>query len=143
MKFFRKSLKKMSELQSIILRHEGKNLSLLLDMKIRWNSILPMIKRYLRIKNHIREIFEEYDQIEKYSTISDEALKDIVETLEPLEEAIIILSKCDTNIIVAEGAMSYVFEKLKENNTSLSRKIYSRLHHRCSERDKKTSFPYF
>lgn len=133
-KYFRKSPKKMSELQSLISRKEGKTLTLFLDMKIRWVSLLPMIKRYLRVKEYIQAILEEYDQSGRYSSSYDDVLLDIVNTLEPLQEAIIALSQCDTNIMIAEGAISFVLDHLNSRNTCLSRKMFDALLQRYSQR---------
>lgn len=70
----------MSELQDGI----WKELALLIDIKIRWNSILPMVNRYLEIKTYLKAAFELFNDGELFPHEHDTDLKEIVLVLEPL-----------------------------------------------------------
>ena len=54
-KFFRKSAVRNSILQRYVQEKESKTLFLLLDCKTRWNSLIPMIERLIRIKDCIKK----------------------------------------------------------------------------------------
>lgn len=137
MKFFKKSPKKNSELQQSIKAGEGKELSVLLDIRIRWNSLLPMIERYLRIKSYMRTILEDYNEGQLFMTRHDDALKELVDTLQPLNEAVILLSKRENNIMVAEGAITFVLEKLGESKSNLSKQMADAVVFRYNQRRNK------
>lgn len=91
-KYFRKSPLKMSELQKLIKSNHGQNLALLLDVKTRWNSVLPMIRRYLKIKNEIRLALEIFNDGQLHMIRHDDALQELSDALEPVEVAVTTLS---------------------------------------------------
>ena len=136
-KYFRKSPMKNSVLQDIIKSHEGCELKLLLDIRLRWNSILPMIKRYLQVKNYIFESLEHFDCTEKFSSLHDDTLLEFVEVLEPVQHVVLTLSSANSNLIVAEASMDYLLKKLTVLDSNLSRKMFQCIQTRYLDRRNK------
>lgn len=138
-KYFKKSPLKMSHLQEVAKEKEKpQNTALPLDVVTRWNSIIPMVKRYLELRDLIRETLTRLNETDKYSSRHDVALNELSEALEPLAEAVLVLSKSDSNLIKAEFAVRYVLEKLSANNTNLSGEFYEAVKKRYNERRIKT-----
>lgn len=52
-KYFKKSPVKNDLLQKLIQDHHGKEYKLVLDCRTRWNSICPMVERYILLKDCI------------------------------------------------------------------------------------------
>jgi hypothetical protein len=66
----------------------------------------------------------------------DDVLKEILDVLTPIEEAVVKLSAEDSNLIIAEGAINFVCVSLKQQNTELSRNMLKALQVRVSQRRK-------
>jgi hypothetical protein len=135
--YFRKSPVKMSTLQELIKTGEGKSMALPLDIKTRWNSVVPMVKRYVLLKKYLMKALEIFNDGQMFMTRFDNVLNDIVECLEPLQEAVIVLSKNDSNLMIAEGAMSFVFQRLSSLDSPLSRELLESSTKRYNERRNK------
>lgn len=96
---------------------------MLIDIKIRWNSILPMVNRYLEIKTYLKAAFELFNDGELFTHEHDTDLKEIVLVLEPLNDAVTMLSKINSNIMEAEGAVGHIIWKLNEAKKVLSKRV--------------------
>lgn len=63
-KFFRYSPVRNSILQKYVTEKEGKELNLLLDCKTRWNSLVPMIERFLKLNGYIKKALTDLGKTE-------------------------------------------------------------------------------
>lgn len=132
-KFFRKSSVRNNCLQKHVVEHHGKPLMLLLDVKTRWNSLMVMINRFLLISDCVILALEELGA----AVPSQEnlcTLKYLLAVLEPLEKAVIELSKENSNLLIAEGTMKFVFSKLRKIGTPLALQMLFELKKRIDER---------
>lgn len=136
-KYFRKSPLKMSELQKIIKLNHGKELALLLDVKTRWNSVLPMVRRYLVVKKDIVKALEMFNDGQLYTIRHDEALQELSDSLGPVEVSVTTLSKHSSNLIVAEAAIKYVVESLETFQSKLATDLVKAVTDRYSARRNK------
>ena len=85
-KVFRKSPLKNDCLQRNCEKELGKRLSLVLDTKTRWNSLLKMLTRFLEIRSPIDNTLKELDLGSKCLTEDEVAVvKDLSESLEIIE----------------------------------------------------------
>lgn len=129
----------MSELQKIIKKKEGKEQSLLLDVKTRWNSVLPMIRRYLEIKSHLKAALELFNDGQLFQSRYDDTLAELSAVLQPIEEAVVTLSKHSSNIMIAEVAIKFIYQKLNSINSSLAKDlaetVLTRYNQRRNEKD--------
>lgn len=119
-KYFKKSPLKMSQAQVLIKEGEGKELALLLDVRTRWNSVLPMIQRYLLVNKYIKKCLEMLNEGQRYSVKHDETLKDLAAALEPIQEAVLELSKHSSNLLIADATVKYVIGRLRSLNSRFS-----------------------
>ena len=67
-KMFRNSPTKMDSLRKILREKYGKEYSLQKDMKVRWNSMLDMLRRFQNVKDGIKETLQEYSQLDLFPT---------------------------------------------------------------------------
>ena len=65
-KMFRVSPTKMDSLRKILREKYGKEYSLQKDMKVRWNSMLDMLRRFQNVKDGIKETLQEYSQLDLF-----------------------------------------------------------------------------
>ena len=96
-----------------------------------------MAKRYLEVKSCIAKTLEKWDDIDKFTSIHDDYLQELVCVLEPIQQVVLILSKSDSNFLVAEGAMEFVLEKLKSLSSPIAAKMFQSLLQRYNERRNK------
>lgn len=110
-KFFKYSCTRKSILQKNVLKSKDKILNLLLDCKTRWKSTYIMTVRFALLKNEINESLKELGQTQ----LSDEhfqKLETMNRILRPAALVINELSKKDSNLLTAEGSISFLFEEL-------------------------------
>lgn len=136
-KYFKNSPLKLSELQKEVKKEESTELALSLDVKTRWNSILPMVQRYLKINPHIRKTLELFNDAQIFTTRYDDSLHAIHDALEPVNEAILTLSKHNSNLMVAEIAVKFIYQRLKESKTKLANDLADAVLKRYQERRNK------
>ena len=67
-KMFRTSPTKMDSLRKILREKYGKEYSIQKDMKVRWNSMLDMLRRFQNVKDGIKETLQEYSQLDLFPT---------------------------------------------------------------------------
>jgi len=99
-KFFKRSAIRSSILQKHVFEQEGKKLRLLLDCKTRWNSLLHMINRFLKLINCINKALFALGQ-EQFDSVNIKVLKEIMQVLEPIELVVKELSKTNINLLIA------------------------------------------
>lgn len=109
-------------MQDYVYQQEGKRLQLMLDIEIRWNSLITMLKRFDRIKAPLNKTLIDLGQPEipeRHIAI----LKELLDMLSPLETAVRELSKNSATLLTAEGVYKFVFNKLEEHDTELSKNL--------------------
>lgn len=133
-RYFRQSPVRNSILQKRVEEVFDKNLVLTLDIKIRWNSILPMGKRYLELKQPIKLALEELDDVETMYFEDETILEEIVQALSPIAQTVLKLSEESCNLMVCEGALLYLLKKLEETDSSLGKKLFESVQKRIGQR---------
>ena len=122
---------------SHLLKIANSTISLPLDVITRWDSIVPMVKRYMEVKQFIKQALEKFGEGEKFCVQYDGALQQLLETLEPLTEAVLELSKENSNLVIAEFAIRCISDKLTKSTSSLSKKVLAAVIERYNERRNK------
>ena len=98
-KVFRKRTLKSDCLQKNCEKEFGKRLSLLLDTKTRWNSLLKMLTRFLELKAPIDTTLKELNLESKCLTGDEVAVvKDLSKSLEIIEVGTTALCRCDATV---------------------------------------------
>jgi len=136
-RIFKSSSVKNSILQRYVYEQEGKTLQLMLDIKIRWNSLITMIERFLQIKGPVNKTLHELGQ-QKFSEKNISILKKLFDVLSPIESAVKELSKNSATLLTAEGCYKFIFDKLDEFDTNLSTQLSKQIKKRMDERRDKT-----
>lgn len=121
-KFFKYSTVRTEILLKHVKQKEGKELKLILDVKTRWNTLASAIQRFLKLIDCINNALEELG-LESFNENYVNVLKNVSITLEPTMLAVQELSKNSANLITAEGTILYVFQKLKQIDSELSKKL--------------------
>ena len=89
--------------------------------------MVKMARRLIRLQPYIESFLDEYGVKDQLFFFLDESLfldlKQIVACLEPLEKAIVLLSKHDSNLLVADAVIKFVFASLSRANTRLSNEL--------------------
>ena len=77
---------------------------------------------------------------EKIALIFDDTqvLEEIVEALKPIEAAVLKLSEISCNLMVADGVLRYLLQKLDSNSGNLSKMLYKSVQKRIDQRRNKT-----
>ena len=135
-KFFKRSAIRSSILQKHVFEQEGKKLRLLLDCKTRWNSLLHMINRFLKLINCINKALFALGQ-EQFDSVNIKVLTEIMQVLEPIELVVKELRKTNSNLLIAEGVFVFLLNKLQQAGTDLANEMIHALKSRINERRNK------
>ena len=137
-KVFRKSSLKNDCLQRNCEKELGKRLSLVLDTKTRWNSLLNMLTRFLEIRSPIDNTLKELDLGSKCLTEDEVAVvKDLSESLEIIEVGGTALCRRDIKVSNSEKIFEYVLKKLAEETGTISQKLLAAITDRIESRRNK------
>ncbi len=110
---------------------------LLQDTKTRWNSMLAMLKRFLEIREPVKEVFAELGSIAQFPTGAEiSQLADIVEALEVIEEGSLQLSRDDCDLDKADTTFKFMLEELRALTSPISHALLSAVQDRIKERRK-------
>ena len=113
-KIFRKSfLKNDDNLQPQVQQSFGKEKSLFLDCKTRWNSLLNIFQRFYEMRKEVKVAMLQLDKDFNISQEELDKIKEICNTLAPLEMAVQYLCKENTDLILSEKVTVLKLSDLK------------------------------
>ena len=123
---------KYNILQRYVNEQEGKTLQLMLDIKTQWNSLVTMLKQFLKIKDPVDKTLTELGQ----QNISENTstLKELLNVLLPLETAINELGNNSATLLTAEGVYKFIFESLDQLQTNISKNLSKQIKKQMDER---------
>lgn len=133
-KIFRKSSTKNDILQKYIKDEMGKELSLHLDSRTRWNSLLVMLERFLEVKNAVRKSLIDIKADIFFTEIDFEIVSEVVSALQPVKLAVDTLCRKDINLYVADVTLEFMLNEVTEVNSFLSNELKEELIFRIKER---------
>lgn len=111
-KMFRNSPVKDSLLQSYIQVKHGKQLSLVLDCRTRWNSMLPMIERFIQVNGSIQDALIELNITDTVEQNEIDILKQLSACLHPIKLAVEALCRRGSNLIKADAVLKFCLTNL-------------------------------
>ncbi len=87
---------------------------LIMDIKIRWNSLLPMLERFVKLNNSIKKTM--IDLREDYPVLDTdiEKIERLIRILKPVEGAVEALCRRETNLIKADVIILFMLKKVKQ-----------------------------
>ena len=132
--FKRSPTKNDSILQPYVKREFGKEMSLILDCKTRWSSLVDMLARFLHLRGPVQKALIDLGQSAEVSDADFAVITEIVACLEPLKVAVNALCRRETNLISAQAALQFCIIQLQKQNSELARTLAEVLEGRVKER---------
>ncbi|GBM53999.1 hypothetical protein AVEN_228753-1 [Araneus ventricosus] len=120
-------------LQKYVKEDTGKKLSLILDCRTRWNSLLAMIEIFHKLKVCIDKALIDIGSDTTFSDLEWSKIKDLIESLQPFKLAVEALCRKDSALLTAETTLKFVLEKLVTQDTMLSAELSEALRVRKKE----------
>lgn len=100
------------ELQEIIKEDIGIEITTEIDVKTRWNSLLAMLTKFMKLKKYFIIHLAKQNRIFDFNQAEVDKIEDIILVLEPIEIAIKDLSKDKTNLISADLIMTKLLKSI-------------------------------
>ena len=134
-KFFRQSPVRNDLLQNIVKREKGKQLSLILDSKTRWNSMLAMVQRFLELSDVLPTALNELASNHLFPSEDELQLAtEIVDSLNLVEVAVLALGRRDSDLAKADKIFTFLLSNLEQQTGALSTKLGEAITTRILER---------
>jgi len=134
--FKRSPTKNDAQLQPYVKQEFGQEITLLLDCRTRWNSLVDMLSRFLQLHGPIQKALID---LGKACLINDgdfTVLQEMVSCLEPLKLCMSALCRRDTNLLSGEAALNFCLIELQKQNSELARTVAEVLGTRIQQRRK-------
>lgn len=134
-KAFRNSPVKNDDiLQKYVKEEFGEEFALILDVKIRWNSLFSMVERFHKLRNCIQKALIDLKSTIKFSESEFDTMYNIISTLLPIKLAVEAICQQGASLLTADVAIKFMFEELSNNRSSLSNQMIEALKIRIAER---------
>jgi len=134
-KMFKRSPTKNDDtLQPYVKTAFGKELSLILDCRTRWSSLVDMLARFQQLRGPVQKALIDLGQANELTDADFTAIGEIVACLEPLKVAVNALCRRDTNLISAQAALQFCIIQLQKQSSELARTLAEVLEGRVKER---------
>ena len=133
-KMFRKSPLKDEILQKHNQAQLNTEQKLILDSKTRWNSLLEMIKIFVKAEKCIRMALVEIGTSITITDAEIKILRDLIDVLKPVKHAVDGLSRRNATLLTAERIHDFVFKSLSNSNSEYAASFKSHLEVRIKER---------
>ena len=131
---FRRSPTKNDILQKYVKDEFKKELTLILDTKTRWSSLLIMLERIYEIKNCVRKSLIDIKSDIDLSENDLNIVSHIITALQPIKVAVEALCSSDTNLYVADLTLKFMLDELSNQNNFLSNELKQDLIFQINER---------
>jgi hypothetical protein len=134
-KLFRQSpVRNDDVLQQNLVKATGKELSLILDIKIRWNSMLDMLERFRKSVDSIRTSLVTLELDISFSKSDVDRLDLIIAALQPVKVAVTALCADDMNLFTADITLKFMLDEIRQQNNELANELLNELIGRIKER---------
>lgn len=121
-------------LQKYVKEETGKELSLILDCRTRWNSLLDMLDRFYSLKVCIEKALIDIASDIKFTDEEWYKIKELIDSLQPFKLGVEVLCRRESTLITADTTFRFILEKLKNQDTALSAELSQALRVRVKER---------
>ena len=122
---YKELIEKIRNIVKIIRRSDAKrkyllNTTLPLDIKIRWNSLLTMLRAFVRNWSQIKSIILDFE-LDYFLSEQDKArIMELIQFLVPFEKATSKLSSSSVDFCDIQHIINYLKSKLLEQNTTFA-----------------------
>ncbi|KRY26479.1 hypothetical protein T01_9761, partial [Trichinella spiralis] len=132
---FRRSPVKNDCLQKMCEDMLGKNLALIMDSRVRWNSMLTNMRRFLEMKDCVKSALKSLSDVDNFLYETELTLiSDIVNALEPVAVCVNALGRKDCSLATAETVLEFLLRNLKEQRSDIAKKLFNAMKNRIEER---------
>jgi hypothetical protein len=100
--------------QKYVKSEHGKELSLLLDCKTRWHSLLTMLERFALLKASIQKALIDLNHPVRLEDSDFDLINEIIDVLVPVKLTVDALGRRDANLCTADAALKFLFKQLNE-----------------------------
>lgn len=121
-------------LQKYVKEEFGKELSLVLDSRTRWNSLVSMIERFLKLKNCIKKSLIDLKSPIMFSDAEFEIMSDILSVLLPIKLTVEAICRQDATLLSADAAIQFMIKSITDHPCSLSYELNAALKKRILQR---------
>jgi hypothetical protein len=132
--FKRSPLKNETVLQKYVKVEHGKELSLLLDCKTRWNSLSTMLERFSLLKTSIQKALIDLNHPVRSEDPDFDLLTKIVDVLTPIKLTLEALCRRDANLCTTDAALEFLLKQLSSKKSALANKMKTSLVERIKQR---------
>ena len=134
-KLFKKSpVKNDDNLQQFVFEERGKEMSLLLDVPTRWNSMHTMLKRFYELRKSVEHAMVDLNENFDFTTNDIATIKDIIDALNPIDLAVQKLCRRDATLVNAERVLEICLEALNKLNSDVASQLYEAFIERVTKR---------
>ncbi|GBP75913.1 Folliculin-interacting protein 1 [Eumeta japonica] len=134
-KLFRRSPLKNITLQKYVKKEFGRELNLTLDVKTRWNSMLQMTDRFLKLKNAIKKALIDLEMSHLWDDKNVVILEKIYQILQPTKLSVEALSRKDSTLLSSEAIIEILCKQLDSmDNKDLAKTFLKSLESKINER---------
>lgn len=122
-----------SVLQRYILQTFGCEIPLHLDTRSRWSSTCDMLETFYKVLDCVRKALHDLNYNIDFSEFELRAMENANAVLLPVKLAIEVLCRPDANLITADAALQFMFDRLDEADGELCEQLKSVLTERVSQ----------
>lgn len=138
---FRHSASKNDTLLKYTKEEHAKELTVIIDVKTRWNTVLDMIERFLLIHKSICKAFIDHPEgALQFDEFELTQLEDLKNALKPMKVATLSVCRNDANLLTADATFEWVLCKLDDQGTEIATRLAAALTKRLKERRDSTLF---
>ena len=123
-------------LQPYVKQEFAREISLLLDCKTRWNSLVDMLSHFLQLRGPAQKALIDLGQASLIDDGDFSVLQEMVSCLEPLKLAVTALCRRDTNLMSGEAALNFCLVNLQKQSSELAKTLADVLGTRIQQRRK-------
>lgn len=132
-KMFKKSHDKNEKFQKYVVKQEGHQIHLKLDVRHRWNSLSIMISEFLKLRNCINHTLLDLN-LETFYETEFEILHNILKELEPLAVATNKLSSDTVTLLEADAILKFTLSSTGNSDTVFANNLKAALSERIFQR---------
>lgn len=115
----------------------GHELNLLLDVRTRWNSMMQMVERFLKLKNAIKKSLIDLNMSAMWNDDNIPILQSIMDILQPVKLSVEALSRKDATLLTSEAIIEVLFDKLESMDNDLAKKFLENLANEIGKRERR------
>ncbi|KRZ75212.1 hypothetical protein T10_9929, partial [Trichinella papuae] len=101
----------------------GKNLALIMDSRVRWNSMLAMLRRFLEMKHCVKSDLKGLSDFDNFLSETEQTLiSDILNALEPVAVCVNALGRNDCSL--ATALKQSVLQNISKQSSGIAKKMF-------------------